>query len=562
MLVDLHVVNFALMEDVRLQLGPGLSVFTGETGAGKSMLIDAIGVLLGGRASGEFVRHGAEQARVEGVFENLPAGVVQQLTAAGYPPEDDQLVLFREINLAGRNICRVQGRTLPLSLYRNLCSGLVDIHGQMEHQSLLESTTQRRLLDALGGSKQLYLADRVDSAARAYHTLCQKERDLTVSERDRQHQEEMLRYQIAEIDEVQPLAGEEETLVQEKRRLSNAERLLNMASAGYGCLYGGEGAASAYDLISQARKSLQEFIRLEPAYAALLEQLETVYYSVEDIADQLRAYRDNFEFEPGRLDQIEERLARLHRLRKYGYSVEEILNYRVDIEQQLHQITHLQEELTALQKQKDDLIAGYNELAIELTAQRKSQAARLEQGLVEVLAELGMERSRMEVRLLSREEPAVGGAEEVEFYFSANPGEPPRPLAKVASGGEMARLMLAFKSMLAEVEEVGTFVFDEVDIGVGGRISQKVGEKLAGISKFRQVLCITHAAQVAAFADEHFGINKQVQDGRTYTLVDMLQPDARVTELARMLGDTTTDITRRHAKELWRMAAGAKQHVE
>ncbi len=562
MLVELHAVNFALMEDVRLQLGPGLSVFTGETGAGKSMLIDAIGVLLGGRASAEFVRHGAEQARVEGVFESLPAGVVQLLAEAGYPAEDDQLVLFREINLSGRNLCRVQGRTVPLSLYRTLCTGLVDIHGQMEHQSLLAAATQRRLLDGLGGIEQVELAAKVDAVARSYQALCQKERDLTVSERERQRQEEMFRYQIAEIDEVHPVPGEEETLAQEKRRLTNAERLLNLASAGYNYLYGGEGTPSVYDLVSQARKNLQEFVRLEAGYTALVEQLDMVYYTIEDMSDQLRNYRENFELEPGRLDQIEERLVRLHRLRKYGTTVEEILNYRAEIEQQLHQITHLQEEMTALHNQKADLIRRYTTFAADLTAQREIQAGRLEQGLSIVLGELGMERSRMEVRLLPKHEPAVGGAEEVEFYFSANPGEPPRPLAKVASGGEMARLMLAFKSLLAEVEEVSTFVFDEVDSGVGGRISQKVGEKLARISEFRQVLCITHAAQVAAFADEHFGISKEVQDGRTYTRVAKLNAGTRLAELARMLGDAAGDITRRHAEELWRTASGTKQQSQ
>lgn len=552
MLIELHVVNFALMEDVRLELQNGFSAFTGETGAGKSMLIDAIGVLLGGRASTDFIRHGLEKARVEGIFENLSPYILDRLAEEGYPAEEGQLFLYREINSAGRNICRVQGRTVPLSVYRTLCEGLVDIHGQMEHQSLLRTATQRNLLDAFGGSSQLELVAQVNQMAREYRTLGQKERELTVSEAERQQREEMLRYQIAEIEQVQPVPGEEEVLNQEKKRLGNAERLLNLVAGCYGDLYDGSaGGQAVYDLLGRTRRALQEFSRLDPAYAHFLEQLESIYYVVEDLAEQLRSYREGFEFEPGKLEEIEERLARLHRLRKYGYTVEEILNKQAEMHQELHQITHLQEELAVMQAEKEKVVRKYHTLALDLSDRRQEQAKRLEKELVRALADLGMDRSRIEVRLTLLSEPASGGAEEVEFYFSANPGEPPRPLAKVASGGEMSRLMLAFKSLLASVEEVGTFIFDEVDSGVGGRISQKVGEKLAKIAQTKQVLCITHAAQVAAFADDHFGIRKEVSGERTYTVVEQLDEKERIDELARMLGDSSADITRRHAQELW-----------
>lgn len=549
MLAELHVENFGLMEDVRLNFKGGLTVFTGETGAGKSMLIDALGVLLGGRASVDFIRHGEARARIEGVFEDVPSETLMRLEQEGYPVEERQLFLYREINTSGKNICRVQGRAIPLTLYRSLCEGLVDIHGQMEHQSLFRPETHRGLLDALGGLHDDVA--KVSTAAKAYQLILRKERELSLSEEERQRREETLHYQIEEIDKINPKLGEESELQHEKKRLSNAERIMSLVSEAYGKLYeGASGRPAVFDLLGQARKALQELARLDEGFN-VVEQMESIYYAVEDVSDQVRVYRDQFEFEPGRLDEIEERLVHLNRLRKYGITVEDVLQRRAEMAQELDQVTHAQEQFEVLEKEKEKAMNTYQNAAQQLSEKRQAIASRIEAGLRNELIDLGLEKSRFEVRFSSLSEPTAGGAETVEFYFSANVGEPPKPLARVASGGEMSRLMLALKSLLARVETVGTFIFDEVDSGVGGRTIHKVGEKLANIGQNKQVFCITHAAPVAAFADEHYGIIKEITGERTRTRVESLSESERIEELARMLGGGEVEITRQHAKELW-----------
>lgn len=548
MLTELRVENFGLMETVRLILGQGLTVFTGETGAGKSMLIDALGVLLGGRASAELIRHGEVQARIEGVFEDLPPECVLRLEEAGYPPEEGQLFLAREINTSGKNICRLQGRTLPLTLYRSLCAGLVDIHGQIEHLSLFRSETHRDLLDALGGLQED--VRQVNKAVKDYQAIMRKERELSISEEERQKREEILRYQIEEIAQINPLLGEEEELIRERKRLSNAERITSLVSEAYTALYeGSSGKLSAFDLMGQAMKAVQELARLDEKFTGL-EQIESIYYATEDLADQVRVYRDNSEFEPGRLDQIEERLIQLKKLRKYGASVEEIFAIRDKMLLELDEITHIQDKFETIHQEKESIRQVYARAAKILSQKRLEMAENIERGLSQELADLSLEKSRFEVRFTPNEEPTGGGAEIVEFYFSANLGEPPKPLAKVASGGEMSRLMLALKSLLAKVESVGTFIFDEVDSGVGGRTIHKMGEKLAKIAENKQVFCITHAAQVAACADAHYGILKEANGARTRTRVELLSEPARLDELSRMLGGGDEEITRKHAQDL------------
>lgn len=555
MLAELHVENFGLMETVRLNFGSGLSVFTGETGAGKSMLIDALGVLLGGRASTDLIRHGETRARIEGVFEDLAPEIRQRLEEAGYPSEDGQLFLFREINSGGKNVCRVQGRSIPLTLYRSLCVGLVDIHGQIEHLSLFNPETHQNLLDGLGGLQEE--VEAVNKAAQSYQRIIRKERELSISEEERQKREEILRYQIEEIEKVSPLSGEEEGLTQERKRLVNAEHITSLISEAYGVLYEGlAGNSAAFDLLGQVLKALQELQRLDDSLN-IYEQIESVYYSVEDLADQIRTYRDSCEFEPGRLDQIEERLIQLKRLRKYGATVEEILAKRDGMLAELDQITHVQEQFAAIDQEKKVTRQAYERVAGLLSKKRKDVAKNIEKGLAQELADLGLEKSRFEVRFSLHDEPAPGGGETAEFYFSANFGEPPKPLAKVASGGEMSRLMLALKSLLAKVEIVGTFIFDEVDSGVGGRTIHKMGEKLAKIALNKQVFCITHAAQVAAFAETHYGIVKEEIADRTRTQVNLLSEADRIEELARMLGGGEIEIARKHAQELWQRSGGA-----
>jgi len=554
MLVELRIKDFALMEDVHLVFDKGLSVFTGETGAGKSMLVDALGLLLGGRASNEFLRHGKDKACVEGIFSNLPLKLTEMLQDEGYPLEDDMLFLYREINDSGRNVCRVQGRTVPLSLYRTFCEGLVDIHDQMEHQSLLQAETQRELLDSFGGEEHLKLLKQVRDAAVNYRNTMSRERELLRSERDREKREEILRYQIEEIDRIAPVSGEEESLEQEKKFLLNAEKIVSLVNEAYDELYAGtkEASDAAFDRIGSATEKMGELSALDPEIEELHKNLEEIYFSLEDYVTKLRSYKDKLDFEPGRLDEIEARLIDLGKLRKYAYTIEAVLERRVEMEEELEEIAHLQDEKENIRREKKEALTTYNNLAEELSLNRGIQAERIEKGLADELLDLGLNEARIEIIFSPVTEPSPEGAEQIEFYFSANVGEPPKPLAKVASGGEMARIMLAFKSLLSKVETVDTFVFDEVDSGVGGRTIMKVAEKLEKISENRQVLCITHSAPIAAFADSHFGIDKVVVEDRTQTKVNRLGESERVQEMARMLGGESVALSL--AEELWQQA--------
>lgn len=555
MLLELHIKDFALMEDVHLVLKKGLTVFTGETGAGKSMLVDALGLLLGGRASNEFIRHGKEKASVEAIFTNLPANIVSFLQEEGYPLEDELLFLYREINDSGRNLCRVQGRTVPLSLFRTFCEGLVDIHGQLEHQSLLVAHNHRELLDQFGGKEHLEYLAKVRKAAQRYRDVLARERELLRSERDRERREEILRYQIEEIEKIDPQPGEENNLEKEKRFLLNAEKIVNLANEAYEELYNnseGITSMSAFDLIGAANRNLEELSVLDPESAFLGKELENIYYILEDTIEKLRNYKDNLEFEPGRIDQIEARLIELHKLRKYAYDLDTVLSKKAEMEQELEEITHLQEQMDSLKREKKEIFDSYNNHAEVLTFSRGIQAERIEKGLAAELQDLALKDARIEIIFTPVTEPSVDGAEQIEFFFTANVGEPPKPLAKVASGGEAARLILAFKSLLSKVETVDTFIFDEVDSGVGGRTIVNVGEKLERIAETKQVFCITHSAQVACFAQQHFGISKEVIGDRTLTKVNALDDQERIQELARMLGGEK--IALGLAEELWRQA--------
>ncbi len=548
MLCQFHVQNLGLMKDICLNLEEGFTVFTGETGAGKSMLIDALGILLGDRASAEFIRHGEERANVEGILEDIPLPLADRLTEAGFPLEDGQLFLARELNVSGRNFCRIQGRIVPLSLYRTLCKDLVDIHGQMEHQTLFHAEAHRELLDALGGDELAALLKEVNQMVRSYKEAAAEEKKLKVSEAERVRQQDLLKYQIQEIEEIAPQPGEEESLNLEKKRLNNGEKILHLAAESYAWLYEGEGN-SVYDLLGQVRKSLAELHRLDDEMPVMPEQVDSLYYAVEDLAESMRTYKDEFDYQPGRLDEIESRLIQLGRLRKYGTTTEEILDLKKQMEDELQQLIHHEVQMEEIMRLKNQQLLSYTKLAHELTAQRKQVGAFLEQELAKELADLGMPHARIEVRYDLVQDPSYGGAETVEFYFSANLGEPPKPLAKVASGGEMARLMLALKSILARFERAGTFIFDEVDSGVGGTTIQKVGEKLARIAESRQVFCITHSPYVAACAETHFRIYKNESAGRTYTQVEKITAEERIEEVTRMLGDEG-QISRQHAEQL------------
>ncbi len=551
MLQELHVTNFALIDRLSLSFGAGLNILTGETGAGKSIIIDALGLALGERASGDVVRTGADRALVEAAFDltNAPAEVRARLAEAGLDGEegDDTLLVSREIARAGgKSACRVNGRLMPVSALKAIADGLVDVHGQHEHQALLHADRHIDILDAWCGPAALALRAEVAAQASALNGLRREREQLQTDARERARTLDLYRFQQEEILGAKLRPGEEEELAADRSRLANAEKLSAAAQEGYGALSEG-----ALDALNAALASVTHAAALDESLAPVLEALNGAVSYAEDAAHALRDYQEAVEFNPERLEEIEGRLESLRTLkRKYGETVDEIIAYGSELTEKL-------DRLENAEARGDELSAGIGkaEAALEKTAGKLTQARREAAGnfapkIMRELADLGMAATRFEV---SVEPQAVTskGADRVEFLLSPNPGEPLRPLARIASGGEMSRIMLAMKSVLVRAGATPTMIFDEVDVGVGGRTAQTIADKLAALAGQAQILCITHLPQIASRADAHFAIEKRVEGGRTTVFVTPLDADGRVEEIARMLGGTRrTDAVVQHAREM------------
>ncbi len=549
MLAELQISDFAIITRLNLQLNPKFNAFTGETGAGKSIIIDALGIVLGGRASPEMVRTGCSAARVQALFQ-LDAAAVERMTPAferhGAEPAED-LILTREITSAGRSTARVNGTLVPVAALRELADGLVDITGQSEHLSLLRPAAQLAMLDQYARAGAL----RAEVAAR-YAETRDIEDEIAGLVRDRQEAErraDMLRYQIEEIDAAAPQPGEDDELGQRRTLLANAEKLSTLAETAYQALYGS--AESALDQLRTAEGAVDELARYDTSIGSDLDLLREAVVNTEELALSVRRYRDTVEYDPAELVQIEDRLDQLNRLkRKYGATVDEVLEFARGASEELEGLEHSEERAEALRARLEEVRGVLAERALELSCTRTTAAAELGRGIERALADLLMARARVEVRVERRtgesgttlevEGETVGvdatGIDRVEIMLSPNPGEPLKPMARIASGGETARILLAVRSVLSAADQTPTLVFDEVDVGVGGRSGHVVGEKLYGLTDSHQVLAITHLAQVAAFADAHYRISKTVEDDRTSTRVDELQPEERRAELAAMLG--------------------------
>jgi DNA repair protein RecN (Recombination protein N) len=560
MLAEIRIRNFAIIEELTLRFGEGLNVLTGETGAGKSIIIDAVSLLLGGRASTDIIRAGAEQAEVEGHFYlGKRAAVIRPLLEAeGLEGEGDLLILAREIRRNGRHICRVNGRAVALSVLNEIGQRLIDIHGQGEHLSLLRVREHVELLDRYAGLE----VERAE-VTRLVHTLRQVRADLANLRRDERElarRIDLLTYQIQEIAAARLEPGEDEALEAERRRLANAEQLIHLTAQVTQALENGsEEQSSAVDLLGQAVQILTRLARIDPEVEPMRRQIEDLSYQLSDVAHELRRYRDRVEFNPARLAEVEERLELIHNLkRKYGDSIEEILAFGERAQAELDGITHAEERIAELEAEERRLLRAIGELGQRLSAARREAAARLAQAVERELDDLRMEHARFSVDLQWQDDPEgayVGdrrvafdatGLDRVEFLISANPGEPLRPLARVASGGETARLMLALKAVLSRADETPTLIFDEIDVGIGGRVGAVVGHKLWGLTapdargcRAHQVLCVTHLPQLAAYGDIHYHVSKAVEGERTLTHVRQLEGDERIGELAAMLGAPT-----------------------
>lgn len=589
MLLEIVIEQFALIESVRLQFAGGLNVLTGETGAGKSIILDAVQAVLGGRTSADVVRSGADRATVEAVFDlsdRVDRSAV--LREMGIPIDDDHLLIVRrEINRNGRGSTRLNGRTVTVGMLKEAAADLVDLHGQHEHQSLLQPEKHLDLLDQYGGSllqqegKPLDLLDRYSGGTvlglraeladvvAGLSRVAADLRELLGGDRDRARQEDLLRFQVAELTEAKLREGEEEELEAERHILAHADKLKQTASAAYASLYEGEGRqVSAVDLLGRVKASLEEVLRHDPALGEAVDLVGSALVHAQEASHLLAGYRDQIDDDPARLAWVESRLDQLSNLkRKYGDSASEMLAYLEQVQEELDRLEHSQELVEKLQAEEAELGGRAEAIAAQLTTARQQAAERLSGRVEKELADLGMKSARFAVSVAqpsgtTYHHVTARGWDRVEFLFSPNPGEPLKPLAKIVSGGEMSRIMLALKVILAKVDGVPTLVFDEIDTGISGRAAQAVGEKLARIAGDRQVLCVTHLPQVAAMADNHFLINKQVEEGRTVTFVESLDEAGRADEIARMIGGAeVSDPTMEAARDLLRRASNLKQEL-
>ena len=537
MLSILHIENVAVIESADIQFDGGFNVLTGETGAGKSIVVDAIGAVLGGRTSRDLIRTGAKSALVSAQFTDLPDLDWFEEQGMG-PDEDGTLLLQRELRGDGKNVCRLNGRPVTLSQLRDLGHQLLDIHGQHDGQRLLDPGSHLDYLDSFGETGPL-LTDFQE----AYHTLTRvkKKMDgLEMDEAEKARKVDALTYQIEELERANLKPGEDERLAERKKILRNAGKMTDSVNAAYYALFGSDEEEGAVDLAAMAADALQEAGRYSDSFSELAERLENLRYELEDVAELLRDRQEELEFSPGELDELESRLDIIYRLRKkYGSTVEEMLDYLDRSRRELEEIQDSSAALERLQKELDVAAKVASDKSKTLTALRKEKAAVLEERIQKELADLDMPKVRFEVAFSSKGGPFAmdaSGGDEVQFLMSANPGESLRPIQKIASGGELARIMLALKNVLAENEVVTTLVFDEVDTGVSGRAAQKVARKMADVGAHKQVLCVTHLPQIAAMADVHFSVEKGERKGRTYTEVERLTRRRRMEELARLTG--------------------------
>jgi DNA repair protein RecN (Recombination protein N) len=552
MLKELRIENFAIIDQINLQLNAGLITFTGETGAGKSILIDAVETLLGGRADATMVRSGCERANVEGVFhlsESIRAQVLAILEREELADDPEFVTVAREIRLNGRNVARVNGRSVNATLLREIGEFLIDVHGQSEHLSLLRISEHHGLLDSYAGVQLLLAAYQ-----KTFHGLAAVRRelaDLRQAERESARRIDTLNYQINEIEAAHLHPGEEEALREERNRLANAEGLATLAQEALRSLDEGDAETpAASDLFGQAVHALNNLARLDPSQSSVQEQAAALFDSLADITRDLRNYLENIEFNPRRLDQVEERLGMIQTLkRKYGESIPAIIAYSEQARTEVEKITHAGERIQELEAEEGRLLEQIGKEGIALSQKRHEQAQKMSRAIEGELLELQMSGTRFEVDFQMHLDPLgailedgsrvafdANGLERVEFLIAPNPGEGLKPLVKIASGGETSRLMLALKNVLASADQIPTLIFDEIDQGIGGRVGGVVGQKLWRLAGTHQVLCVTHLPQLAAYGEQHYHVEKLVDEGRTITRVRKLSGENRLNELAQMLG--------------------------
>ncbi|MDE0081898.1 MAG: DNA repair protein RecN [Gammaproteobacteria bacterium] len=549
MLIELRIRNFAVIEDLSLNLGPGLNVLTGETGAGKSIIVGALSLLLGERASSDVVRLGEARALLEAVFDlGARPGLLEEMGELGIPTEDGLVMLRREVQAEGRNRAWINGSPAMVRTLAGLGRGFVDLHGQHEHQTLLQAREQREILDAFSGaaSEAGAVAEKAAECARLRREL---ER-LRTRESELRGRADFLRYQLREIEAARLQAGEDDRIENELRRLEHAEELARDAARVHAILYGGDGAVS--EALAIARDLLERIARVDPDACAMQEEIGELYHAAVDLGERARSYVAGVEISPARAEELRQRSDLLFRLkRKYGPGLSDVLETHGRIAGEVAELENAGVETSRIEsrigKAEDELRA----LAAELTRRRTEGARQLERSVQSVLGDVGLPAARFRARIEPLEAPGQAGAERIRFFASLNPGFGLQPLAQVASGGELSRIMLALKSILAREDRVPTLVFDEIDAGIGGRIAREVGQKLSEVAAHHQVFVVTHLPQLAARGERHLLVRKKGAGGTTCATVEPLEGQSRIREIARMLGgDPESERSRAHAREL------------
>lgn len=553
--------NFAIIESLSLTFQEGMTVLTGETGAGKSIIIDALGLLVGGRGSADFIRHGEERLELQGLF-----GLAEDnhacrnaLLENGIDASDDMVVLERSLFRSGKNSCRINGKLVTTVLLRQIGSKLIDIHSQHEHQELMNEEFHLSLLDRFASDKIKPALTKYQTNFREYQAIEKEWQNWTKNERELAQRLDMLRFQQQEIENANLQAGEEDRLLEQKNILANFEKLNENLQGAYAAIQGEPGGL---EFVGEAMRQMETAASIHTDYKAVSEAISSSYYMLEDSMSQIRQSLDQLEFQPEELNQIESRLNDLNQLkRKYGKTIEDIIQYEQEISSEMEKLTDSESHVGHLETKLAALKAELTKQANTLTDIRKKAAVILEKQIKQELNQLYMEKAIFSVRFeTNKMELTESGQDSIVFYMSTNPGEPLKPLAKIASGGELSRMMLALKTIFSRHQGITSIIFDEVDTGVSGRVGQAIAEKIYAVSVGSQVLCISHLPQVAAMANHHYYITKKVQNKRTTTSVAVLKGEDKVEEISRMIaGIEVTELTKQHAKEMIEQAEKVKQ---
>ncbi|WP_368646067.1 DNA repair protein RecN [Alkalibacterium putridalgicola] len=570
MLESLRIKNFAIIEELFLDFKEGMTVLTGETGAGKSIIIDAVGLLAGGRGSTEFVRFGSKKCVLEGEFSFRPsAELMALLSEHEIEHEANTLLVQREIFTSGRTVCRINGSIVTIAVLKEIGSHLIDIHGQNEHQELMVTENHSHLLDYFGPKELLKLKKEYQDVFHDFKQLTRERDQWVFNEQELAQRLDILRYQVDEIEAAQLHPNEEEELLEEEKKLANHQAIVEALSSSYAALQGEE--YSGLDSVGQAMEKMAAVENIDESFKQISDSLSTAFFQLQEAASDIYSELDGLEYDEERLNEIETRLNFIQQLkRKYGNSVEAILDHFEKSDKELKSLENREEQVDGLSKKIKTAQTQARKLAEELSAIRKETAVELENSIQEQLKELYMEKVKFQVAFKGPEaagadEPVLTeqGIDKIEFFVSTNPGEPLKALSKVASGGELSRMMLAMKTIFSQSQGITSIIFDEVDTGVSGRVAQAIADKIYSVAKHSQVLCITHLPQVAAMADQHLYIKKTTDDERTQTSVERLMENDRVEEIARMLsGDELTQLTKETASELLKLAGKKKERVK